>query len=199
MFKRTVALATIGAALSLSAPVTHSQAQAPAAKVKAVVEQVLDLLKNEGLGAEVRRARLRDTIAPNFDFDAMSRSILAAAWKKATPEEQARFLALFQKLLENTYIAAMEDYAGQSVRFGKEKVQGDLATVETFIVRRNSSVETPVHYRMRTRDGRWLAYDVAVEGVSLVNNYRSSFRSIVRRDGMSGLIQELDKKVNQAG
>jgi len=100
-----------------------------------------------------------------------------------------------KQLLENIYIVAMEDYTGQTVRYGKEVVKGDRATVDTFIVRPGGS-EIPVRYRLRMRDGTWLASDVAVEGVSLVNNYRSSFGAIVRKDGMSGLIDALDKKVN---
>ena len=198
MIVRNLSAGVLAGILWIAGPGAAAQAQPPTAAVETVVEQVLALLRDESLDAGARRTRLREVIAPGFDFESMARSILAAAWKKATPEEQASFLQLFQKLLEDTYIAAMEDYSGQTVRYGKERIQGPLASVETFIVRTNG-VETPVEYRLRTRDDRWFAYDVTVEGVSLVNNYRSSFRSIVRKDGMNGLIDQLDRKVNQQG
>ena len=192
MFVRTLFVACLSATLWLSGPSAGAQTVAPKAKVETVVEQVLTLLRDESLQPADRRSRLRQAIAPNFDFETMSRSTLAAAWKKATPEEQQRFIELFKKLLENIYIVAMEDYTGQTVRYGKQTVKGDRATVETFIVR-SGGAEIPVRYRLRMRDGTWLANDVAVEGVSLVNNYRSSFGAIVRKDGMSGLIDALDK------
>jgi phospholipid transport system substrate-binding protein len=125
----------------------------------------------------------------------MSRSALAKNWKKATPQEQERFVELFQKLLGNVYITAMEEYAGETVRYGKERVEGERASVETFIVRAGSG-EIPVNYRLRVRSGRWLVYDVTVEGVSIISNYRGSFNSIVRKNGISGLLEQLDKKVN---
>ena len=195
MFVRNLLLGALAAALMISAPGAFAEMKAPAAEVEAAVEEVLGLLRDESLQSDQRHEMLREAIAPHFDFVVMSRSILAAAWKKATPEQQQRFVGLFKKLLENTYITAMEEYTGQSVRYGKEKVNGKLATVETFIVR-TSGVETPVLYRLRINGDRWLAYDVAVEGVSLVNNYRSSFGTIVRKDGMNGLNDQLDEKLN---
>lgn len=198
MLLRNLTAGMLAGLLLIAGPGALAEPIPPTKAVESVVEKVLALLGDESLTPEVRRASLREVIAPGFDFESMSRSILAAAWKDATPEEQQRFLTLFQKLLENTYIAAMEDYSGQKVRYGKEKLQGNLASVETFIVRTNS-VETPVVYRLRNRDDRWFAYDVTVEGVSLVNNYRGSFRSIVRKDGMSGLIEQLDRKFKQEG
>jgi len=198
MFVRNLTAGMLAGILLIAGPGALAATPPPTKAVETVVEKVLALLRDQSLDPKVRRASLREAIAPSFDFESMSRSILAAAWKQATPEEQQRFLTLFQKLLENTYIAAMEDYSGQVVRYGKERLQGNLASVETFIVRTNS-VETPVVYRLRIRDDQWFAYDVAVEGVSLVNNYRSSFRSIVRKDGMAGLIEQLDRKVNQEG
>lgn len=198
MFVRTLIVAGLAATLWVGGPSAGAQTPTPKAKVEDVVEQVLELLRDQGLEPADRRSRLRQVIGPNFDFEAMSRSTLAAAWKKATPQEQERFIELFKKLLGNIYIVAMEDYTGETVRYGKQIVNGDRATVETFIVRSSAS-EIPVRYRLRMRDGKWLAYDVSVEGVSLVNNYRSSFGAIVRKDGMNGLINALEKKVNAGG
>ena len=195
MSVKNLVLGALAATLIAIAPGTLAQTPPATALVQSAVEQVLDLLRDESLQGADRRARLRDVIAPNFDFEAMSRSILAAAWKKGTPEEQQRFVALFQKLLEDTYITAMEEYTDQTVRYGEEKHQGKLALVETYIVR-SSGGEIPVFYRLREQDGKWVAIDVTVEGVSLINNYRSSFGSIVRKDGLGGLNDQLEKKLN---
>ena len=198
MSVRNLALGVLAGGLLIGSPHSHAQSQTPTEAVQGVVEDVLALLRNEALAGPDRRAKLRDAIGPHFDFEAMSRSILAKAWTKASDAERARFVELFQKMLENTYIVAMEDYAGQVVEYGKVRTKGKIATVETFIVR-TTGVKTPVVYSLRVRDGSWLAYDVAVEGISLVNNYRSSFRSIVRKDGMQVLLDSMDKKVKEAG
>ena len=107
---------------------------------------------------------------------------------------QDEVVELFKKLLENVYIVAMEEYGGQTVRYGKEKTDGKRASVETFILQ-PTGVETPVIYRLRLKQDKWSAYDVIVEGVSLVSNYRSSFRTIARKEGMEGLLSKLREKV----
>lgn len=198
MSVRNLALGVLAGNLLIASPLSLAESPSPTAAVQGVVEDVLGLLRNEALAGPDRRAKLRDAIGPHFDFETMSRSILAKAWTNASDAEREQFLALFQNMLENTYIVAMEDYAGQTVAYGKERMKGKIASVETFIVR-TTGVKTPVVYSLRTRDGRWLAYDVAVEGISLVNNYRSSFRSIVRKDGMQALLDAMEQKVKEAG
>jgi phospholipid transport system substrate-binding protein len=166
----------------------------PTEQVQTVVDEVISLLKDDSLSKQQRRDQIRATIAPHFDFEAMSQSILALNWKKANPEQRARFVELFQQLLENTYIVAMESYSGETVRYGKEKLDGQKASVETFIVR-PTGVETPVVYKLKLNHDRWLAYDVIAEGISLIRNYRTSFRSIAGKDGMEGLLRQLESKV----
>ena len=168
-------------------------AKTPTEQVREVVDEVLALLADESLEQDARRTQIREAIAPHFDFEAMSRSILAVNWKKATPEQRSRFVELFKQRLENTYVTAMENYSGETVRYGKEKVKGKRASVETFIVR-PSGVETPVTYRLRTKSDEWIAYDVIAEGVSLLSNYRSSYRSIVDKDGIDGLLAQMADK-----
>lgn len=197
MSVRNLALGALAGSLLIASPVSLAESATPTAAVQGVVEDVLGLLRNEALAGPDRRAKLRDAIGPHFDFETMSRSILAKAWTNASDAEREQFLALFQQMLENTYIVAMEDYAGQTVEYGKERMKGKRASVETFIVR-TTGVKTPVVYSLHVRDGSWLAYDVRVEGISLVNNYRSSFRSIVRKDGMQALLDAMDQKVKEA-
>ncbi len=168
----------------------------PTIVVQAVVDKVLSVLKDDSLEQTARREKIRKLIAPHFDFQAMSRSILAQNWKKASKQQRDRFVELFSNLLENTYITAMEAYTDQNIKIGAEKRKGKRALVKT-IIEQDTGVATPVNYRMRRNPDGWYAYDVVIEGVSLVSNYRSTFRSIVKRDGMDGLLDQLANKVEK--
>ncbi len=168
----------------------------PTGVVQTVVDKVLTVLKEDSLEQEARRAKIRELIAPHFDFHAMSRSILAQNWKKASPQQRDRFIELFSNLLENTYIVAMEAYTNQKIIVGPEKRKGRRALVKT-VVEQDTGVTTPINFRMRQNADGWYAYDVIIEGVSLVSNYRSTFRTIVKRDGMDGLLTQLAEKVEK--
>ncbi len=168
----------------------------PTGVVQTVVDKVLTVLKEDSLEQEARRAKIRELIAPHFDFQAMSRSILAQNWKKASPQQRDRFIELFSNLLENTYIVAMEAYTNQKIIVGPEKRKGRRALVKT-VVEQDTGVTTPINFRMRQNADGWYAYDVIIEGVSLVSNYRSTFRTIVKRDGMDGLLTQLAEKVEK--
>jgi phospholipid transport system substrate-binding protein len=176
------------------ASLSRAEPMSPTQQVQVVVDEVLAILKDNKQQGEMRRQAIRDAIAPHFDFRAMSQSALSVDWKKASPAQQDEFVELFKKLLENVYIVSMEEYGGQTVRYGKEKVNGKRASVETFILQ-PSGVETPVIYRVRLKQGEWFAYDVVVEGVSLVSNYRSTFRTIVHTEGIEGVLRQLEEKV----
>ncbi len=168
----------------------------PTGVVQTVVDKVLTVLKDGSLTQEARREKIRTLIAPHFDFQAMSRSILAQNWKKASRQQRDRFIELFSNLLENTYIVAMEAYTNQKIVIAGEKRKGKRALVKT-LIEQDTGVATPVNYRMRQNADGWYAYDVVIEGVSLVSNYRSTFRTIVKRDGMDGLLDQLAKKVEK--
>lgn len=195
MIVRNLLFGTLTAFFLLGNTPVSAEVVSPTDQVRQAVNDVIALLQRSDLDPAARRQQLRAAIGPHFDFESMSRSILALNWKKASADQRKRFMALFQKLLEDTYITSMEAYAGETVRFSKEKTKDDRATVETFILR-PSGVETPVVYRLKLRDGEWLAYDVIVEGVSLVSNYRGSFRDIVKTQGMEALLTQLAGKVS---
>ncbi|EGV51594.1 toluene tolerance protein [endosymbiont of Riftia pachyptila (vent Ph05)] len=168
-------------------------APSPTEQLREVVDGVMALLKQPEVDQAQRRQQMRDLIAPHFDFEVMSRSILAKNWKKADAAQRDRFVELFKRLMENTYIAAMESYTNETIRYGKEKIRKNKAVAETFIIR--TGVEIPVIYRLRQRGDKWLAYDVVIEGVSIVRNYRSSFASLVKKQGIDGLLANLESKV----
>lgn len=167
----------------------------PTDQIRSAVDKVLAILQNKDLQSETRRRNIRDAIAPYFDFRAISQSTLALNWKKATPAQRDRFVALFRKLLENTYIVAMEEYSGETVKYGAEKMRGKRASVEIFI-QQPDGPEIPMVYRMRLKQEKWLAYDVIIEGVSLVSNYRRSFRQIAEKEGMEALLKKLQQKLD---
>ncbi|MEW8143663.1 MAG: ABC transporter substrate-binding protein [Candidatus Thiodiazotropha endolucinida] len=173
--------------LSASANVTPSE------RIKETVNQVLKVLKDQSLGRQDRRDQVKEIVRKRFDYESMSQVILAANWRKASKPQRDQFITLFRELLEQTYFSAIDSYSDQSVRMGRERMKGKLANVQTFIVAANK--ELAVSYKMRFRNDDWYAYDVAVDGVSLVSNYRTSFRNLVKSKGMEGLLAELAQKV----
>lgn len=166
----------------------------PSSRIKQTVDEVLKVLQMPELDRDKRRDMVKVIVRPRFDYRAMSQIILAKNWKRATSEQQDRFIDLFRDLLEHTYFSAMDKYTGETVRMGREKIDGKRAVVETYIS--TSSKEVPVNYNLRLKNDDWFAFDVSVDGVSLVSNYRTSFRNLVREKGMDGLLQELEKKVD---
>ncbi|MES9969329.1 MAG: ABC transporter substrate-binding protein [Candidatus Thiodiazotropha sp.] len=173
--------------LSATAKVTPSE------RIEETVNQVLKVLKDPSLGRQDRRDQVKEIVRRRFDYESMSQVILAANWRKATKPQREQFITLFRELLEQTYFSAIDTYSDQSVRMGRERTKGKLANVQTFIVAANK--ELAVSYKMRFRNDDWYAYDVAVDGVSLVSNYRTSFRNLVKSKGMEGLLAELAQKV----
>jgi len=168
----------------------------PVVFVKDAVDEIISILQDEKLAVPARRAerkkRVVTIVEKKFDFRDMSMRALAKHWQERTPEEQDRFVLLFKTLLENTYIAKIETYSGEKVVFKKTAFQGNKAIVYSDLVRKN--VETPVNYKLKNNDDRWMVYDVEVEGVSLVNNYRTQFASILSKENFAGLVAKLEEK-----
>ena len=137
-----------------------------------------------------RSARSR---ARSFDYNEMARRSLGTHWNSRTPEERREFVALFADLLDRAYFSKIELYQGEKIRYGNEALDGDQATVKTFIVARDGK-EIPVDYRMHQVDGRWSVYDVSIQGVSLVANYRTQFNRVVTTESYESLVQRLRDK-----
>jgi phospholipid transport system substrate-binding protein len=163
--------------------------------VRMSVESIIGILKDAGLDKPAKREKIRVVIAERFDFRAMSQRTLATNWRKASKEEQQQFVELFSQLIQNTYIGRVEAYTNEEVKFPGEKVTKDRAVVDTLII--TSSAEIPVSYKLYLKDDRWLVYDVNIEGVSLISNYRNSYQEIVKRDGFAGLLSQMEEKVKE--
>jgi phospholipid transport system substrate-binding protein len=124
----------------------------------------------------------------------MARRSLARHWAQRTAEEKKEFVHLFAELLERTYMSKVEGYSGEKVRYQRETVDGDYAVVKVKILTQKSK-DIPVEYRLKKEGDDWLVYDVSIEGVSLVNNYRTQFTSIVLQSSYENLVKKLREKV----
>ncbi len=131
-------------------------------------------------------------ILPQFDFSTMSRLVLGKYWRRARPEQQDAFLLAFRELLVRTYAKALLNYSDQEIVYQPLRQQEDAnkVTVST-LVQEPGGAPVPIDYKLHRKDGKWKVYDVTIDGVSLVLNYRSSFRSQIRRYKLDGLIERL--------
>jgi len=173
------------------------QAGEPVTLIKQTINEVLDILKDEELkkpdkGAN-RRAELRRVIGERFDFEEMAKRSLALHWKKRTPEERQEFIPLFSDLLERSYVNKIENYTDEQILYTDETIDNDYATVKTKIITKRN-VEIPIEYRLLKNNNRWGVYDVIIEGVSLVNNYRNQFNRIIRKDSYEELVKRMKNK-----
>jgi phospholipid transport system substrate-binding protein len=172
-------------------------ADTPTNLMKQTIDKVIDILKNKELKkpgkAQERRAEIRKVVGERFDFEEMAKRSLALHWRKRIPEERKEFVSLFSDLLERTYIKKIETYTDEKILYTDEKIEGNYAVVKTKIITK-SNVEVPIDYRLLNENGDWKVYDVVVEGVSLINNYRSQFNDIIRRDSYEELVKRMKNK-----
>jgi phospholipid transport system substrate-binding protein len=155
------------------------------------VQKVLDdpALKTEDRRHE-RRAAVRKLAAEAFDVQETARRALGTHWQQRSPAEREEFVQLFADLLERTYISKVDLYGGERLRFTDEKVDGDSAVVRARVVTRQGT-EVPIEGRMHKRNDRWLIYDVVIENISLIANYRSQFDRIIRTSSYGELVKRL--------
>lgn len=193
MLKRLFAVLVTGLVISFSNTAIAETAALDA--VRTSVEAILESLKDEQLDTTARREQMRAAIKDRFDFRAMSQRTLATNWKKASDQEQQQFVELFSRLVEYSYVGKIESYTNEKVEYPGAKVKGRKAVVDTLII--TASADIPVSYKLYRKDDEWLVYDVIIEGVSLINNYRSSYKEIVKKEGISGLLAKMQVKLNE--
>lgn len=176
--------------------------------IQSLSDRLRDVLEQDRERIKTDRAyvyQLADEIvAPHVDFDRVSSLALGKHWRRATPEQKAEFVHQFQRMLVRTYATAFHEFGEWSIRFlpQREGKSASKIMVRSEVLRPGAPPAS-VNYRMHHKDGAWKAYDVVIEGVSLVTNYRNSFSREVRRGGMDALIERItsmnDKRVAQAG
>ncbi len=170
-------------------------APAPLMQVQGTVDSVIQILQKVDLDRDQRRDALSKVIRQRFNFRSMSQRTLARNWKDATPEEQEQFVKLFTELLEATYIGRIETYNNERVVYDKERIKKKKAIVDTHIV--TPSVKIPITYKLQLKGEEWLVYDVVVEEVSLIRNFRSSYGDIVKKEGFPGLLSKMEAKIEE--
>jgi len=193
MFKKLLLTLITGIALTFALP--SFAEDSPTDEVRTSVDAILAILKNEQLDKEEKRAQMRDVVIERFDFRAMSQRTLATNWKKTTDEEKQQFVDLFSQLIENSYIGKLELYTDEKVEYPGEKVSGRKAVVETQVI--TTSADIPINYKLYRKGDQWLVYDVIIEGVSLISNYRSSYQEIVKKEGFDGLLAKMQAKIDE--
>jgi len=168
--------------------------------IRTTTERILEILSDpdlEGSGHRAeRRRRIREVVDKRFDWEAISRSALSIQWRNLGTEERKEFTRLFRRLVERTYMDRLEDYSGEEVLYLDEETSGTRASVRVKIVTRKNQ-EIPVEYRLRRGDGGWLVYDILIEGVSLVKNYRVQFNDILAKSSYAELLERLRAKVQE--
>lgn len=191
-----VSAAFMALCLSLMAPVM-AQNDTPTQTVETVVDNVLSILRSDDYDFDQALPLIREEIKRAFDDVAMAQSVLSTNWRSASEAQQEEFIDLLAKTIENTYIDRMRTYSygGETVEFRDETISGSRASVSTVVVTENNNI--PIVYQLRKRSDGWFVYDVEVENVSMVSTYRETYRSIVRRDGMSGLLQQMRDKLEE--
>ena len=179
------------------APALPAAAGAPSDQLKAQIDRVLKTLedpelKKEGKSRD-RRIAVRRIANDIFDFSETARRSLGRHWQPRTPAERDEFVVLFSDLLERSYISRVELYGGEKIQFVGDSIEGDQAKVQTKLLTKGGS-EIPIEYRMHRKAERWLVYDVVIEGVSLIANYRSQFNKIIQTSSYKELVRKMKTK-----
>jgi len=183
--------------LSLFPAASRCFAGEPTDQVRQSVDAVLEVLKDKELKKpekeKIRRDKIREIVDRIFDFAEMSRRSLSVHWKKRTAEEQKEFVSLFSDLLEDTYRKKIEKYSDEKIIYTGESVAGGNAVVKTKVITKKET-DVPLDYRLMKEESKWKVYDVVIEGVSLVNNYRSQFNEILGSNPYGELVKRLKNK-----
>ncbi len=164
--------------------------------VKGTVDEVIRILQDKEMKKpdrlEERRQLLEKVVGDRFDYDEMAKRTLTVQWTKLNKDEQKEFVDLFKRMLVNTYAGKIEGYSGEPVQYLNERQQEGFAEVKTKVV--SGKAEIPLDYRLMHKSDAWRVYDVVVDGISLVNNYRGQFTKIIRSSSYADLVEKLRKK-----
>lgn len=196
---RMLALAiTVAVGLDWLAGARHTWALAagPMEAVKGSIEDALRILADKELKGQdktkERRQKLEAVVASRFSYEEMSRRALGAQWTKLSDPERQEFVELFRNLLLNSYADRVESYSGEPIHYVGERVEKDYGEVRTKVML--GQAEVPLDYRLINRAGDWRVYDVVIDGISLVSNYRGQFGKILKNGSYQDLVEQLRKK-----
>lgn len=170
----------------------------PKEQIKQTIDKVISILKDPKYKGkhktQQRRAALRAEIGKVFDFEEMSKRSLGVYWKERTPQERKEFVELYKDLLERSYSGKIESYTDEKILYLDEKIEnGKYAEVKTKIITKDKK-EIPIDYKLYFNGKEWKVYDVVIEGVSLVSNYRAQFNKIIRNYSYQELVKRMKTK-----
>lgn len=166
----------------------------PQQRIEELVTSVLGVLQQNDLSFEEKKSRVSERVLKHLDTVSMAQRALGPFWKEASTEQRQRFTQLFVKILEGTYANKLSDYSGGSVKYLRQRVKGNKAIIDTEFV--SDGFEIPLQYKMVKQGENWQVFDVAIEGISLIRNYRSSYGAIIRQSGYAGLFDQMEQKIS---
>ena len=174
-----------------------SKAGIPSDQIRQTADKVLMILKDPGLKAPDKKQhrwdQLRQVIVERFDFNEMAKRSLGQHWQRRSPEEQRQFAQLFTDLLERSYADQIESFNGEKIVYGREAQDKDHAEVDTKVVS-SKGEEYSVNYKLHTAGREWKVYDVVIENISVVSNYRSQFNRVLATSNFEELLRKLQGK-----
>ena len=167
--------------------------------VKKTIDEMLVVLSDKELKkperSKERLARLLEVIGQRFDYEEMGKRTLAKHWKQLNEAQRKEFVRLFRQFLTNSYAGNVDGYAGEKIEYLKERRKGDFAEVKTRVV--SPKLEVPLDYRLLKKNNDWRVYDVVVDGISLMKNYRGQFSRIIKSSSYEGLLEKLRSKTDE--
>jgi phospholipid transport system substrate-binding protein len=177
----------------------NAYAESPIVEIKSTVDQAIQILTNPQLQGEgkkqERRKKLREAIFVRFDFQEMAQRSLGAHWQRRTPEEQTEFIKVFSDLLEQTYVDKIESYNNEKFIYANERIDGRYAEVGSKM-RTSKGEEFTINYKLHRVGEDWKVYDLVIENISLMNNYRSQFNRILTNSTYDELVSRIKAKVS---
>ena len=198
MPRRIPRILVLAFGLALLLSTSEAWAGAPTESIRGMVDEVIRILSDPTLKnpsqRRVLRQRVKAVVDRRFDYEEMAKRSLGSTWNNLSGSQRSEFTRLFAQLLEASYSDKLEHYSGETVKYLSETQDGQYAEVRTMLMRRNDRI--PMNYRLINQSG-WMIYDVVIEGVSLVSNYRSQFSRILRQESYSELVRRLRTKVDE--
>lgn len=200
MYRKKFFIVILSIVLGFTVMESAAWAGAPTDKIRETTDKILAIVSNTALKGpekeQERRKLIHAALNERFDWKEMARRSLALHWSRRTDEEKKDFIDLYKKLLERTYLGKVENYSGEKVIYVGETIDGEYGSVRVKIITTKDQ-EILVEYRLRNGQTDWKVYDISIAGVSLINNYRAQFNSIITKSSYQELVKRLTEKVSQ--
>lgn len=195
MIQKLSLLVALVALMLGASPVRADTMASPKADMQKTIDDIIKIAGTYPGDAQqtIRRSKLRELINPKFNFAEMSKRSLGPNWNDITPEEQDEFTKVFSELLARTYLSKIETVKPGMVKVESEQVEPPRALVKTTVVSKGDTF--PIDYKLSLHNNTWQVYDVVIENIGLVANYRNEFAGIIRKEKFSGLMDRLRKKI----